>query len=70
VEENGLKVVNDEGELRRVIEGIVSANPQSVEDYHSGKEKAFGFLVGQTMRSMKGKADPGAVNRMLKELLG
>jgi aspartyl-tRNA(Asn)/glutamyl-tRNA(Gln) amidotransferase subunit B len=70
VEENGLKVVNDEGELRRVIEGIVSANPQSVEDYHSGKEKAFGFLVGQTMRSMKGKANPGAVNRMLKELLG
>lgn len=70
VEENGLKVVNDEGELRRVIDGIVSANPQSVEDYHSGKEKAFGFLVGQTMRSMKGKADPGAVNRILKELLG
>ncbi len=70
VEEKGLRVVNDEEELHRVIEGIVSANPQSVEDYHSGKEKAFGFLVGQTMRSMKGKADPGAVNRILKELLG
>ncbi|EXG88456.1 aspartyl/glutamyl-tRNA(Asn/Gln) amidotransferase subunit B [Clostridium sp. ASBs410] len=70
VEEKGLRVVNDEEELHRVIEGIVSANPQSVEDYHNGKEKAFGFLVGQTMRSMKGKADPGAVNRILKELLG
>ncbi|MDR7811485.1 Asp-tRNA(Asn)/Glu-tRNA(Gln) amidotransferase subunit GatB [Lacrimispora sp.] len=70
VEEKGLRVVNDEEELHRVIEGIVSANPLSVEDYHSGKEKAFGFLVGQTMRSMKGKADPGAVNRILKELLG
>jgi aspartyl-tRNA(Asn)/glutamyl-tRNA(Gln) amidotransferase subunit B len=70
VEENGLKVVNDEGELRRIIEGIVSANSRSVEDYHSGKEKAFGFLVGQTMRSMKGKADPGAVGRILKERLG
>ncbi len=70
VEEKGLRVVNDEEELHRVIEGIISANPQSVEDYHSGKEKAFGFLVGQTMRSMKGKADPGAVNRILKELLG
>ncbi|WP_186423463.1 Asp-tRNA(Asn)/Glu-tRNA(Gln) amidotransferase subunit GatB [Lacrimispora celerecrescens] len=70
VEEKGLRVVNDEEELHRVIEGIVSANPQSVEDYHSEKEKAFGFLVGQTMRSMKGKADPGAVNRILKELLG
>ncbi|GLC81360.1 Asp-tRNA(Asn)/Glu-tRNA(Gln) amidotransferase subunit GatB [Lacrimispora brassicae] len=70
VEENGLKVVNDEGELRRVIEEIVSANPQSVEDFRNGKERAFGFLVGQTMRSMKGKADPGAVNRILKDLLG
>ncbi len=70
VEEKGLKVVNDEGELRRVIEEIVSANPQSIEDYRSGKEKAFGFLVGQTMRSMKGKADPAAVNRILKDLLG
>lgn len=70
VEEHGLKVVHDEGELHRVIEGIVSANSQSVEDYRNGKEKAFGFLVGQTMRSMKGKADPAAVNRILKELLG
>ncbi len=69
VEEKGLKVVNDEGELRSVIEKIVAANPQSVEDYHNGKEKAMGFLVGQTMRTMKGKADPGAVNRILKELL-
>lgn len=69
VEEQGLKVVNDEGQLRTVIEGIVAANPQSVEDYHNGKEKAMGFLVGQTMRTMKGKADPAMVNRILKELL-
>ena len=69
VEEQGLKVVNDEGALRSTIEGIVAANPQSVEDYHSGKEKAMGFLVGQTMRAMKGKADPGMVNKILKELL-
>ncbi|WP_124065659.1 Asp-tRNA(Asn)/Glu-tRNA(Gln) amidotransferase subunit GatB [Clostridium sp. E02] len=70
VEEKGLKVVSDEGELRGVIEEIIAANPQSVSDYHSGKEKAMGFLVGQTMRKMKGKADPGAVNRIVKELLG
>lgn len=70
VEEKGLKVVSDEGELRTVIEGIVAANPQSVEDYRGGKEKAMGFLVGQTMRTMKGKADPGMVNKILKELLG
>lgn len=69
VEEKGLKTVNDEGALRRTVEEIIAANPQSVEDYRSGKEKAIGFLVGQTMKSMKGKADPASVNRLLKELL-
>lgn len=69
VEEKGLKTVNDEGALRKVVEEVIAANPQSVEDYRSGKEKAIGFLVGQTMKVMKGKADPAGVNRMLKELL-
>ncbi len=69
VEEKGLKTVNDEGALKKVVEEVIAANPQSVEDYRNGKEKAIGFLVGQTMKAMKGKADPGAVNRMLKELL-
>ena len=69
VEENGLKVVNDEGALRAVIQEVIAANPQSVTDYHNGKERARGFLVGQTMRAMKGKADPAMVNRVLEELL-
>ena len=69
VEEKGLKTVNDEGALRKVVEEVIAANPQSVEDYHNGKEKAIGFLVGQTMKAMKGKADPASVNAMLKELL-
>ena len=69
VEEHGLKSVSDEGELRGVIEEIVAANPQSVADYKSGKKKAIGFLVGQTMKAMKGKADPGAVNQILQEML-
>lgn len=69
VEEHGLKSVNDEGALRAVIEEIVAANPQSVSDYKGGKQKAMGFLVGQTMRAMKGKADPGSVNKILKEIL-
>lgn len=69
VEEKGLKTVNDEGALKKVVEEVIAANPQSVEDYRNGKEKAIGFLVGQTMKAMKGKADPGAVNRMLKEML-
>jgi aspartyl-tRNA(Asn)/glutamyl-tRNA(Gln) amidotransferase subunit B len=70
VEEKGLKVVNDEGQLRETIQGIIDANPQSVADYHSGKEKAMGFLVGQTMKAMKGKAGPALVNQIVKELLG
>ena len=69
VEEKGLKTVNDEGALREAIERAIAENPQSVEDYHSGKEKAIGFLVGQTMKAMKGKADPAMVNKILKELL-
>ena len=69
VEENGLKVVNDEGALRAVIEEVIAANPQSVTDYRNGKERARGFLVGQTMRAMKGKADPAMVNKMMEELL-
>ena len=48
---------------------MIASNPQSVEDYRNGKEKAIGFLVGQTMKAMKGKADPGMINKMLKELL-
>ncbi|MDD6213546.1 MAG: Asp-tRNA(Asn)/Glu-tRNA(Gln) amidotransferase subunit GatB [Clostridiales bacterium] len=70
VEEKGLGMVSDDGELRSVIEEIVKNNPQSVEDYHNGKKKAVGFLVGQTMKAMKGKADPAKVNVILQEFLG
>ena len=69
VEEKGLKTVNDESALRRAVEKVIADNPQSVADYRGGKEKAIGFLVGQTMKAMKGKADPGMVNQLLKELL-
>lgn len=69
VEEKGLKTVNDEGALRKTVEQVIAENPQSVEDYRNGKEKAIGFLVGQTMKAMKGKANPGMVNKLLKELL-
>ena len=69
VEAHGLKTVNDEGALEEVIREIVKANPQSVVDYKGGKQKAIGFLVGQTMKAMKGKADPGTVNKILKQVL-
>ena len=69
VEEKGLKTVNDAGALRETIEKIVNDTTNSVEDYHNGKEKAMGFLVGQTMKAMKGKANPAMVNEILRELL-
>lgn len=69
VEDKGLKSMNDEGELKATIQDILDANPQSVADYRSGKEKALAFLVGQTMRATKGKANPAIVNKILKELL-
>ena len=69
IEENGLKQVNDEGALKATVEKVIADNPQSVADYRAGKEKAIGFLVGQTMKAMQGKANPGMVNKLLKELL-
>ena len=69
VKEHGLTSMNDEAELKATIEQVVAANPQAVEDYHNGKEKAFASLVGQTMRATKGKANPAIVNKILKELL-
>ena len=69
VEEHGLRSQNDEGELKALLQEIVSRNPQSVADYRNGKQKAIGFLVGQAMKATSGKADPGLVNRIFKELL-
>ena len=69
VAENGLAQENDEGALRETVKRVIDENPQSVEDYRNGKEKALGFLVGQTMKVMQGKANPGIVNKLLKELL-
>lgn len=69
VEEKGLTMVQDKEVLFDVIEKILQENPQSVADYHSGKTKAMGYLVGQTMKAMNGKADPGMVNRILAEKL-
>ncbi|MCD8333065.1 MAG: Asp-tRNA(Asn)/Glu-tRNA(Gln) amidotransferase subunit GatB [Clostridiales bacterium] len=69
VKEHGLATVNDESALRSAVEQVLAENPKSVEDYKGGKKKAMGFLVGQTMKAMKGKADPAMVNRLVKELL-
>ena len=67
VEEHGLNVVNDTDALTKTIEELLEKNPQSVADFKAGKEKAMGFIVGQTMRAMKGKADPAVVNQLVRE---
>lgn len=69
VKEHGLTVVDDEGVLRKTMEELLAANPQSVADFKAGKEKAAGFIVGQTMRVMEGKADPAVVNALARELM-
>ncbi len=69
IEEQGLSMVSDDGLLRSIVEQILKDNEQSVSDYKNGKEKAFIFLVGQTMKAMKGKANPSVINEILRELL-
>lgn len=69
VEEQGLVQISDEGALIGIVNQIVEANPQSVEDYRAGKDKAIGFLVGQIMKETKGKANPALVNKLLIERL-
>lgn len=69
VKEKGLAQISDEGALLGIIDGVIAANPQSVEDYRAGKDRAIGFLVGQIMKATKGQANPGLVNQLLKEKL-
>jgi aspartyl-tRNA(Asn)/glutamyl-tRNA(Gln) amidotransferase subunit B len=69
VEEKGLVQISDEGAIKGIVEAVVAANPQSVEDYKAGKQKAIGFLVGQVMKESKGKANPGLANKLLIEVL-
>ena len=69
VSKHGLGLVSDSSLLRSAIERVLAENSQSVTDYKNGKVRAMGFLVGQTMKELKGKADPGAVNQLVKELL-
>jgi len=70
VEERGLKQTSDTGAIEAVIAEVMAANEDKVADYRSGKDKLFGFFVGQTMKAMGGKANPGVVNELLKKALG
>lgn len=66
----GLAQVSDDGAILAIIDEILAANPDKVEQYKGGKEKLFGFFVGQTMKASKGTANPGKVNELLKQRLG
>jgi aspartyl-tRNA(Asn)/glutamyl-tRNA(Gln) amidotransferase subunit B len=69
VEERGLKQVTDTGAIEAVIDQVMAANAGKVEEYRSGKDKLFGFFVGQTMKAMQGKGNPALVNELLKTKL-
>ena len=69
VKEKGWVQILDTGEIDRVIEKVIQANPKLVEDYLNGKEKVFGFLVGEVMKETKGKANPKLVNELLRKKL-
>ncbi|RIA36653.1 aspartyl/glutamyl-tRNA(Asn/Gln) amidotransferase subunit B [Hephaestia caeni] len=70
VEERGLKQTSDTGAIEQVIAEVMAANEDKVADYRGGKDKLFGFFVGQTMKAMQGKANPQVVNELLKKALG
>lgn len=69
IEEHGLIMVDDSELVSKTIDDVLTSNQKSVDDYNSGKDKAFGFLVGQTMKALKGKANPKTVNEILKQKL-
>jgi len=69
VDERGLSQVTDTGAIDAAVDRILAANPDKVADYRSGKDKLFGFFVGQTMKAMAGKGNPGLINEILKQRL-
>ena len=69
IEEKGLVQITDEGKLIKTIASIMEANPNQLKDYRGGKEKLFGFFVGQVMKATQGKANPQLVNELLKKML-
>ena len=68
-DEKGLKQVSDTGAIEAAIDAIIAANGDKVDEYRGGKDKLFGFFVGQTMKAMQGKANPAVVNQILKDKL-
>jgi aspartyl-tRNA(Asn)/glutamyl-tRNA(Gln) amidotransferase subunit B len=70
IEAKGLKQITDSGAIEGVIDAVIAANPKQLADYRSGKDKLFGFFVGQVMKATEGKANPAQLNELLKLKLG
>jgi aspartyl-tRNA(Asn)/glutamyl-tRNA(Gln) amidotransferase subunit B len=70
IEASGLKQITDSGAIEAVIDAVIAANPKQLADYRSGKDKLFGFFVGQVMKATGGKANPAQLNELLKAKLG
>ena len=70
VEEKGLKQVTDTGAIEAIVDEVIAENPDNVAAYRGGKDKLFGFFVGQVMKKSQGKANPAVVNDLLKAKLG
>jgi aspartyl-tRNA(Asn)/glutamyl-tRNA(Gln) amidotransferase subunit B len=70
IESRGLKQITDSDAIEKVIEAVIAANPKQLADYRSGKDKLFGFFVGQVMKATEGKANPAQLNELLKRKLG
>ncbi len=70
IERRGLRQISDSGAIERLVDEVLAANAKLVEDYRSGKEKAFNALVGQVMKASRGKANPAQVNQLLRARLG
>jgi aspartyl-tRNA(Asn)/glutamyl-tRNA(Gln) amidotransferase subunit B len=70
IEAKGLKQMNDTGELEKIIDDVLAANPKNVEEFKAGNTKALNGLVGPIMKASKGKANPGQVNALLMKKLG
>ena len=70
VKANNMEMVSDTGAIKPIVEEVIANNPKAVAEYKEGKEKAIGFLIGQAMRALRGKAPASEVTKILKELLG
>ena len=70
IEAKGLRQITDAGAIEGVIDAVIAANPKQLADYRSGKDKLFGFFVGQVMKATEGKANPAQLNELLKKKLG